>query len=84
VEEQEARLAALAVSNDAAAHAVWETKARDWADVLLLAEITWDYFWGLGGVAAFPTLPTDIQNQNEVAVAYLVRGIAEVALAPPA
>jgi hypothetical protein len=48
VEEQEALVAALCVSQDAVAHAAWETTARDLADVLLLAEIVWTYHWGLG------------------------------------
>jgi hypothetical protein len=74
VEEREARAAALAVSQDAVAHAAWETTARDLADALLLAEIAWSYHWGLG---TFPELPADIEDrgQREVAVAYLVRGV---------
>jgi hypothetical protein len=80
VEEQEARVAALSVSKDAVAHGAWETKARDWADVLLLAEIAWDYFWGLG---TFPQLPADIdqRDQKEVAAAYLVRGVVDASRA---
>jgi hypothetical protein len=79
VEEQEARLAALDVSKDAIAHAVWETTASDLADVLLLAEIVWDFHWGLAGVATFPALPPDIDDrpQAEVAVAYLLRGLVD-------
>jgi hypothetical protein len=74
VEEQEARVAALAVQQDAVAHAAWEATARDLADVLLLAEIAWNYHWGLG---TFPEVPADIEErgQREVAVAYLVRGV---------
>ncbi|HEY1243486.1 MAG TPA: hypothetical protein VGF29_01515 [Hyphomicrobiaceae bacterium] len=80
VEEQEARVAALCVSKDAVAHGAWETTARDTADVLLLAEIAWDLFWGLG---TFPELPKDIddRDQKEVAVAYLVRGVFDAAIA---
>jgi hypothetical protein len=72
VEEQESRVAALCVSQDAVAHGAWETKARDLNDVLLLSEICWAYFWGLG---TFPQLPADIENrhQREIAVAYLLR-----------
>jgi hypothetical protein len=74
VQEQEARVAALVVSQDAVAHGAWEATARDLADVLLLAEIVWGYFWGLG---TFPELPADIEDraQREVAVAYLVKGV---------
>jgi hypothetical protein len=51
--------------------------------VLLLAEIAWDYAWGLAGTAPFPTLPADIEGreQREVAVAYLVRGVFTVSQA---
>jgi hypothetical protein len=77
VEAQEGALAALDVKKDAIAHAAWLTTARNQADVLLLAEIAWDYSWGLAGVATFPTLPADIDDrlQREVAIAYLVRGV---------
>jgi len=77
VEAQEGALAALDVKKDAIAHAAWLTTARDLADVLLLAEIAWDYTWGLAGVATFPTLPADIDDraQEEVALAYLVKGV---------
>jgi hypothetical protein len=77
VEAQEGALAALDVKKEAIAHAAWLTTARDAADVLLLAEIVWDLKWGLAGVANFPTLPADIdeRSQEEVAVAYLVRGV---------
>jgi hypothetical protein len=80
VEEHEARVAALGVSKDAVAYAVWETTARDVADVLLLAEIVWDLHWGVG---FFPALPADIEDrgQREVAVAYLVRGVFDVSQA---
>jgi hypothetical protein len=74
VEAQEARVAALALQKDLLAAAAWLGDARDLADVLLLAEITWALFWGLG---TFPQLPADIEDrdQREVAVAYLVRGV---------
>jgi hypothetical protein len=80
VEAHEARVAALCVSKDAVAHGAWETTARDTADVLLLAEIAWDYFWGLG---TFPQLPADIddRDQKEVAVAYLVSAVWNVSIA---
>jgi hypothetical protein len=76
VEAQEGALAALHVKKEAIAH------ARDLADVLLLAEIVWDH-WGLAGVATFPTPPPEIEDfaEKEVAVAYLVRAIADVARA---
>jgi hypothetical protein len=77
VEAQGAALAALHVSKDAVAHGAWLTTAGDLADVLLLAEIVWDLRWGLAGVAAFPTPPPDIEDRSveEIAVAYLVRGV---------
>jgi hypothetical protein len=83
VEAQEGALAALHVKKEAIAHAAWLTAARDHADVLLLAEIAWDFHWGLAGVATFPALPGDIDDrpQAEVAVAYLLRAIADVARA---
>jgi hypothetical protein len=91
VQAQEAALAALDVSKDAVAHGVWLTTARDLADLLLLAEITWEYAWGLAGTAPFPTLPAGIEEreQEEIAVAYLIRGVVAVAAAlavspPPA
>jgi hypothetical protein len=74
VEAQEARVAALALQKDMLAAAAWLGDASDLADVLLLAEIVWDLFWGLG---TFPQLPADLEDrdQREVAVAYLVRGV---------
>lgn len=74
VEAQEARTAALALQKDLLAAAAWLGDARGLADVLLLAEIVWDLYWGLG---TFPQLPADIEDrdQREVAVAYLVRGV---------
>jgi hypothetical protein len=74
VREHEARVAALVVSQDAVAHDAWEATARDFDDVLILAEIAWVYWWGIG---AFPQMPTDIdgREQREVAIAYLVRGV---------
>jgi hypothetical protein len=74
VEAHEARAAALGVSKDAVAFGAWETTAQDLADAVLLAEIAWDLWWGLG---TFPQLPADIddRDQKEVAVAYLVRGV---------
>jgi hypothetical protein len=74
VEAHEARVGMLAVQKDLLASAAWVGDACDLADVLLLAEITWDLFWGIG---TFPELPADIddRDQREVAVAYLVRGV---------
>jgi hypothetical protein len=74
VEAQEARVGMLAVQKDLLASAAWVGDARDLADVLLLAEIVWDLFWGVG---EFPQLPADIDDkcQRQVAVAYLVRGV---------
>jgi hypothetical protein len=76
VEAHERRIAMLAVQKDKLAAAAWLGTARDVVDVLLLAEIVWDLFWGLG---TFPQLPADIENrdQREVAVAYLIRGVWE-------
>jgi hypothetical protein len=91
VQAQEAALAALDVSKDAVAHGVWLTTAQDLGDLLLLAEIAWEYAWGLAGTAPFPTLPAGIEEreQEEIAVAYLIRGVVAVAAAlavspPPA
>jgi hypothetical protein len=83
IAEQEARVAALVVSQDAVAHAAWEATARDLDDVLMLGEIAWSYWWGLG---TFPALPADIETkgQDVIAIAYLVRGIADVAQAQAA
>jgi hypothetical protein len=74
VEAQEAKVAAVVLQKDLLAAAAWLGDARDLADVLLLAELVWDVFWGLG---TFPQLPPDIEDrdQREVAVAYLVRGV---------
>ena len=87
-EAKEARAAMLAVKKDLLATAAWVGEAHDIADVLLLAEVCWDLWWGLG---TFPQLPADIddRDQREVAVAYLVRGIVDAAAAqavplPPA
>ena len=83
VQAQEAALAALDVSKDAVAHGVWLATAQDLGDLLLLAEISWEYAWGLAGTAPFPTLPDGIDDreQEEVAVAYLIRGVVAVAAA---
>jgi hypothetical protein len=64
----------LAVEKDLLASAAWVGPVHDLADVLLLAEIVWDLFWGLG---TFPDLPADIddRDQRQVSVAYLVRGV---------
>jgi hypothetical protein len=74
VEAQEARVGMLVVQKDLLAAAAWVGEVRDLADVLLLAEIVWDLFWGVG---KFPDLPADIEDkdQRQVAVAYLVRGV---------
>jgi hypothetical protein len=78
VQEQEAAIAALDASKDAIAHGVWMTVPRDLADLALLAEVVFDYFWD---IATYPDLPADIEDreQREVATAYLIRGIAHVA-----
>ena len=62
---------------DAVAHGAWLTTARDLADLALLAEMVFDYFFD---IATFPQLPADIDDREdqEVAVAYLVRGILAV------
>ena len=75
--EHEAVVAALNASKDAVAHEAWMTTARDLADLALLAEVCFDYFWD---VATFDQLPADIDDreQREVAVAYLVRGVIDV------
>src|SRR5262245_7613679 len=82
VQAQEAAIAALNAEKDAVAHGAWLTTARDVADLALLSEIVFDYFWD---IATFPVFPADIEDrdQQEVAVAYLVRGIADVAQAQP-
>jgi hypothetical protein len=86
--EHEAQLAASDALKMEAAEEVWATRARDPADLLLLAEIAYDRFFDLRG---FPSLPADIEEDvpDRSAVAYLVRGIADVAAAqavppPPA
>jgi hypothetical protein len=83
VEAQEGALVALHVKKDAIAHAAWLTTARDLADVLLLAELVWDYRWDLAGVTRFPALPPDIddRSQDEVALAYLVKGVFDASQA---
>ena len=83
VQAQEAALAALDVSKDAVAHGVWLTTAQDLGDLLLLAEIAWDYAWGLAGTSPFPTLPADIEDRepDEVGLAYLVKGVFDAAKA---
>jgi hypothetical protein len=80
VEGLEARVAALSLQKDLLAAAAWLGDARDLADVLLLAELVWDLFFGLG---TFPQLPADIEDrdQREVAVAYLVRGVFDASQA---
>jgi len=77
MQEREAAVAALNASKDAIAHGGWLATARDLADLTLLAEVVFDYFWD---IATFPDLPADIEDrkQREVAIAYLVRGIAHV------
>jgi hypothetical protein len=79
VEAQEARIASLVVRQDAVAHGAWEATAQDLADLLILAEIAWSSWWGLG---TFPQLPADIdeKDQREVAIAYLVRGVFDVSI----
>jgi hypothetical protein len=74
VKAEEAAVAALNAGKDAVAHKAWMSTARDLADLELLAEIVFDYFWD---IATFPQLPADIddRDQREVAVAYLVRGV---------
>jgi hypothetical protein len=73
-EEKEARAQMLATKKDVLAAAAWVGEVRDLADVLLLAEVCWDLWWGVG---TFPQLPPGIddRDQREVAVAYLVRGV---------
>ena len=78
--EHEAVVAALNASKDAVAHEAWMTTARDVVDLALLAELVFDCFWD---IATFPQLPADIEDrdQQEVAVAYLVRGVLAVSQA---
>jgi hypothetical protein len=70
VKALEAAIAGLNASKDAVAHGAWLTTARDLADLALLAEVVFDYFWD---IATFPQF--DDRDQREVAVAYLVRGV---------
>jgi len=74
VATQEAGAAMMAAKKELLATAAWVGDARDLADVLLLAEIAWDLNWGVG---TFPQLPADIDDRSpdEIAVAYLVRGV---------
>ena len=64
------------------AHRAWLTTARDLEDLALLAEVVFDQFWD---IATFPLFPADIDDRDDqqVSVAYLVRGIADVARAQP-
>jgi hypothetical protein len=81
--DEEARVAALTVQKDAVADAAWGLPARDMADLLLLAEIAYDLFWG--DIRLFPEVVPEIEptdDRSAIAVAYLVRGIADVAAAP--
>jgi hypothetical protein len=79
VQEQEAAVAALNASKDAIAHGVWLATPRDLADLALLAEVVFDYYWD---IATLPHLPADIDDreQREVAIAYLVRGVFDVSI----
>jgi hypothetical protein len=74
VEGLEAGVAALALQKDLLAAAAWLGDARDLEDVLLLADVCWDFWFGLG---TFPQLPADIddRDQRQVALAYLLRGV---------
>ena len=74
VQEHEAAIATLNASKDAVAHRAWLTTACDLADVALLAEVVFDYFFD---IATFTHLPADIEDRDQlqVAVAYLIRGI---------
>jgi hypothetical protein len=80
VEAQEAKVAAMVLQKDLLAAAAWLGDARDLADVLLLAEVCWDLWSGLG---TFPQFPLDIEDrdQREVAIFYLVRGIFDASQA---
>ena len=81
--EHEAQIAANNTLRWEAAEAAWATPARDLPDLLLLAEIAYDQFFDL---RAFPALPAeDGDNHQKIAVACLIRGIADVARAqaPP-
>lgn len=72
-EAQEARLAMLVLKQEILAAAAWLGEARDFADVLLLAEIAWDLF----DLGTFPNLPPEIEDadQRHLAIAYLCRGV---------
>ena len=83
--DHEAQIAANNTLKWEAADAAWATRARDPADLLLLAEIAYDQFFDL---RAFPSLPAGFEesdDQQKIAVACLIRGIADVARAqaPP-
>ena len=58
--DQEAQIAANNTLRWEAAEAAWATRARDLADLLLLAEIAYDQFFDL---RAFPSLPAEDQRQ---------------------
>lgn len=77
VEAKEAEVAALNAQKDDVAHRAWLTTARDLDDLALLAEVAFDYFFD---IAAFPQYPADIDSRDDqqVAVAYLVRGVFAV------
>ena len=77
VEAHEAAVAALNAEKDAVAHGAWLTTARDLDDLELLAEVAFDYFFD---IATFPQYPADIDDRDDqqVAVAYLVRGVFAV------
>jgi hypothetical protein len=78
VVELEAAIAALNASKADVAHAIWLTTARDLDDLQLLAEIVFDQWWD---IATFPQYPAGIDDRadQEVALAYLVRGVFAVA-----
>ena len=48
------RVAMLAAKKDLLATAAWVGEARDLADVLLLAEVAWDLWWGVGVLSPAP------------------------------
>jgi len=81
VRDQEARVTAWIVCAEAVAHAAWALPARDLADLMLLAEITYELFWD---ISLFPEVVPEIEatdDRQEIAVAYLCRGIADAAAA---
>jgi hypothetical protein len=80
VQEREAAIASLNARKDAVAHGAWMSTARDLTDLTLLAEVVFDYLWD---IATFPQLPADIEDrdQQQIAVAYLVRGVLVVSQA---